>query len=149
MNIRQWIEQGCTALTCALRGCINYKTIGLSLLALDFALLGNGLLMGLGHSLHLLVQVVEIALEHFLENAFDLTPRQAQFGLAYSALFLGLGVVAYFTRRASLAVRRAWLAAKSVVVQRAAVTRAGWQNAEWHGIIIVFAAIGATLFLFT
>ena len=147
MNIRQWMEKGCKALTAALRGLINGKTIGLSLLALDFALLGNGLLLGLGHSLHVLVQIAEITLEHFLENAFDLTPRQAQFGLAYSALFLGLGLVAYFTRRAFLALRRGWLAVKSIVVQRAEGAITVWKNAEWHGIIIALGTIGATLFL--
>ncbi len=149
MNIHHWVANCRAASTLALRQWANYKTIGLSLLALDIALFGNVLSAGLGHSLHLLIQFVEIGLEHFLENAFDLTPRQAQFVLAYGGLIMGIGVFVYVTRKAYLAVKWLWLIAKLHLVVRTEEARSIWHYTDWNKILLTLGAVGATLILLT
>ena len=149
MNIRHWFAKCCTAFVLALPRWVNYKIVGLGLLALDIAWFGNVLSMGLGHTLHVLIQVVEISVEHFLENAFDLTPRQAQFIIAYGGLIVGIGLFVYATRRALLIVKRAWLGVKSELMKMAEEAETVWSNIEWNTIVITLGAIGATLMLFT
>jgi hypothetical protein len=126
---------------------INYKWIIFGLLALDIALFGNLLLIGLGHSLQLLIEVIEVALEHFLESAFDLSPRQAQFVLAYSALVLGLGILAYAMRVAYLATIRAWIEAKALALKITEQVKIARKNATWKKISLALGAFGATFFL--
>ena len=66
----------------------NYKTVALGLSITLLLSFGDVLIPLLLHSLHVVIAVVEVFLEHILEQAFDLTPRQAQFVLAYSGLLL-------------------------------------------------------------
>ncbi len=49
------------------------------------ALFWDSLLPNMGHLLHLLIEVVELPLEHLLEWAFHVSPRQAQGILAWTA----------------------------------------------------------------
>lgn len=49
------------------------------------ALFWDSLLPIMGHLLHLLIEVVELPLEHLLEWAFHVSPRQAQGILAWTA----------------------------------------------------------------
>lgn len=122
----------------------SIKALALALLALDIALFGNVLWPLLAHGLHVLVEIVELALEHVLEEAFDLTPRQAQSVLAYSALALAIYIAIKCLRRAYAAALQA--------CQRA---RAAWQQCQqmlppyYYPIATTLGALGVTLWLFS
>jgi hypothetical protein len=85
--------------------------IGLALLAL--ILWGDTLLPLLGHGLHVLIEVVESALEHLLESAFHFSPRQAQVVIAWSGLALAIHLAVILSRKAYRAARRAYFAARA------------------------------------
>jgi len=147
MSTQRLIEKRPTASTFQWLRWINYKWIIFGLLALDIALFGNVLLMGLGHSLQLLIEVIEVALEHFLESAFDLSHRQAQFVLAYSALVLGIGILGYAIRLAYLATIRTVMRVRALVLKMTEQVKSAWNDRTWKKIGLTLGAIGTTFFL--
>ena len=149
MYIEQWIGSRRTAFVGILRRWISYKTVGISLLALAFTLFGDVIMLAIGSGLHLLVEVVEITLEHALEHVFGLTPRQAQFVLAYSALVLGAYLLVYLSRKAYLASVRVWLATKTLGLRTAEWAKTASHNPNWYTLATTLFAIGATIYLFT
>ena len=75
--------------------------------ALLFALFWDSLLPIVGHLAHLLIEVVELPLEHLLEWAFHVSPRQAQGILAWTAaagLMYGCGKLVRFVYQELLTI---------------------------------------------
>jgi hypothetical protein len=69
--------------------------VGLTTLIAVAVSVGDAVFPVLGHTLHLMIEVIEIPLEHLLEWTLHLSPRQAQGVLAWSAL---AGVIYLFVR---------------------------------------------------
>lgn len=147
MYFGQIIKNRSATFTCTLVRWINIKAAGLILLVLAYAVFGNALLLTIAHSLHLVFEVIEVALEHFLENAFDLTPRQAQFVIAYTALGVGIYLIIKLVRWAYLAVMRTYLAAKALAQRLAESARDFWNKDRWPKIAMAFGAICASVYL--
>lgn len=127
-----------------------YKTVFFGTLAVVFLLFWDALLPMLGGGLHLTIEVVEITLEHFLEHAFGLTARQAQFVLAYTALALVLYALWRLFRKVQAAIERFRLAASALearVAERTQVVRARLDRRTLL-VAALCLATGATLFLF-
>ncbi|MFZ4700742.1 MAG: hypothetical protein ACOYMG_11895 [Candidatus Methylumidiphilus sp.] len=141
------IKNRSVAFVCALRRWINVKAAGLILLALAYTVFGDALLLAIIHSLHLLFEVVELAVEHFLESAFGLTPRQAQFVLAYTGLGLGIYLLIKLVRWAYLAVMQTCLAAKGLAKRVAESARNFRDTIRWPKTAIAFGAICASIYL--
>lgn len=55
-------------------------------------LFGDTLVPAIFHVFHVAWQIVESVIEHFLESMFDLTPRQAEFIVAWMGILSMLGV---------------------------------------------------------
>lgn len=103
----------------------------------------DSLLPLLGHGLHVLVEVVELALEHALEKLFGLSPRQAQTVLAWSALGLVLYGAAWALLKAHAAALRTFAALK----ERWAAFIA--DEAAWFKLAVAAGALGVAVYLFT
>ncbi len=56
---------------------VNNKTLGVVVTLILLFLYSDILLPLLGHMLHVLIEVIDSALEHFLESAFHLSKRQS------------------------------------------------------------------------
>jgi hypothetical protein len=149
MGMSEWInKRGMAPIRIAWRW-VNYKMLALGLLAVAFFTFGDVLLSAIGQGMHILVEVIEINLEHFLEKTFDLTPRQAQFVLAYSALALVIYLCVYLTRKAYAAAQRAGRAA-AALSQRALISVKSVQSSvNWRIIVGVLGAVGLAIYLFT
>lgn len=124
---------------------IDKKTAGFVAALFTLILFGDTLLPLLGHVLHMLIEVIESALEHFLESVFGVTPRQAEIIVFYS----GLPVAIYLSWCLS---RKAYLATLCVC----ATAQENWcaktdsaKVAAWLRTMITVGALGATLYLFT
>jgi hypothetical protein len=124
---------------------IDKKTAGLVAALFILLLFGDTLLPLLGHFLHVLIEVIEAVLEHFLESVFDLSTRQAQIVLFYGGLAIAIYFVSCFSRKAYFTALRAY-----------AVARARWhrivespKTVAWFQTMIIAGALGATLYLFT
>lgn len=103
----------------------------------------DSLLPLLGEGLHLLVEVVEVALEHLLEKLFHLTPRQAQTILAWSALGLCLYGIAWLSRKVYALALAAFLALKACWAAFMA------DEAAWLKLAVALGALGAALYVFS
>jgi len=143
MRIAMYASDKCLARLSAFYRRIDIKTVGGVAGLAVLALFWDSLLPALGHGLHLLVEVVELALEHLLEKLFGLTPRQAQTVLAWSALGLFLYGAAWALRKAYAAALAAFLVCK----ERVAAFMAG--DAAWFKLALAAGAVGATLYLFS
>lgn len=82
----------------------------------------DSLLHLFGEALHLAIEVLELAFEHFVEAAFGLSSRNAQVVTAWT----GLGVAIYWLRRGYLAARRRWGAFRRRAVSHWAGHRLQW-----------------------
>lgn len=125
------------------RRWINYKTLSLGLLALALSTSADMLLSAIGHGLHLLFAIVELALGHALVELLDLTHRQAQTVVAYGALGLGLLALAQALRRAYRTALRAWQATQTMLDE---ATRWVQSKAGWYAIATL-GILGTTLYL--
>lgn len=108
---------------------------------------GDSLLHGIGTILHILIEVLEMALEHFLESAFGLHGHPAQMVTAWTGLtaFLILGFVLYRQARKSLQRYAAdWERFRGEAV--AAYHRL---RKAWPGIVACGVGAAALYFLFT
>lgn len=106
---------------------------------------GDTLLPLIGHALHILLELIDSTLEHFLELTFHTTKRQAQVILFYNELVITCWLAwmllrkAYFTTlRAIVTARASWHALRN----SARVT-------AWLKAALMVSALGASLFLFT
>jgi hypothetical protein len=68
------------------------KTVVLVTTALILALFGDTLIPAIFHLLHLMWELTESIIEHFLEAVFHLTPRQAEFIVAWMGILTMLAV---------------------------------------------------------
>ncbi|WP_139557035.1 hypothetical protein [Methylotetracoccus oryzae] len=80
---------------------------GLSIAVPTLILVGDAVLPTLGHVLHLLIEVVEVPLEHLLEHLLHLSPRQAQGVLAWTALAGLIYLLIRFVQKTIAETRRA------------------------------------------
>ncbi len=118
--------------------CQHKKTTSLIVALLILFLFGDTLLPLIGHFLHVLIEVVESILEHFLEKTFGLSARQAQIVLFYSAVV----IIAYLSW---YLVRKAYFAARHLV-------QTHWcsiKTSPWFKPLLMFGALGATIYIFS
>jgi hypothetical protein len=106
---------------------------------------GDTLLPALGHGLHVLIEIIELTLEHFLEWAFHLSPRQAQVVIAWSGLLLAIYLTVILLRKAYRAARRAFFAALARWRQLVDSADAGFW---FRTAVVAGASLGAALYLF-
>jgi hypothetical protein len=121
--------------------CQHKKTVSLAAILCILLLFGDTLLPLIGHSLHVLLEVVETLLEHFLESAFDLTSRQAQVILFYSAVAIIACLSWYLARKAYF-----------YVTEMYAVVQVQWRvikASPWFKTLLMFGAIGTTFYIFS
>ena len=121
--------------------CQNKKMVSLAAILCVLLLFGDTLLPLIGHSLHVLLEVVEALLEHFLESTFDLSSRQAQIILFYSA-FATIACLSWYL------ARKAYFSAKEAY----AVARVQWpliKASPWFKTLLMFGAIGTTFYIFS
>ncbi len=104
-------------------------------------LFGDTLLPLIGHFLHLLLEVVESALEHFLEAVFGFSARQAQVTLFYSFCILMGYLTWYVARKVYIAALRGYEIAQAFC--RTPKVKA------WLRTIFVFSALGTTVYIFS
>lgn len=129
----------------ALYRFIGSVTVGIMLGIPTLFLFGDTLLPLLGHVLHVLIEVIESVLEHFLESVFDLSPRQAQVILFYSGLAIAIYLSWYLTRKAHSAALRVYATAQ----ERWRAIASSVKAAAWFRIMVMVGALGTTLYLFT
>lgn len=124
---------------------IDKKTACLVVLALILLLLGDTLLPLIGHLLHVIIEVVESVLEHFLESVFGLSSRQAQIILFYSGLAIAINLLWRLTRKAYLSVLRVYGIVKAYVLAKTSDSKTD----SWFRAMVMIGTLGATLYLFT
>jgi hypothetical protein len=118
--------------------CQNKKTICLIVALLILFLFGDTLLPLIGHFLHVLLEIVESVLEHFLEAAFGLSSRQAQLVLFYSAVL----IIAYLS----------WYLARKAYFTIPHLAKTHWRSIKahpWFKPLLMFGALGATIYIFS
>lgn len=147
MNIQDGLKTLGQQITLRLRQWVGVKTVIMGLLVLDLLWFGNVLMVALGHALHLVIMVVETALVHLLEQALDLSHRQAQFVLVYSALIASLMLLAYFIRKAYREAQIIWADLQAWRREQAQRRQAAGGNQRWQKWVLVLGAIGATISL--
>lgn len=112
-------------------------------------LFGDAVLPTLGHGLHFVIEIIELPLEHLLEWAFHLSPRQAQAVLAWSALFvvihLNIRLVRYLYRE----VRRTTQAVISSIRHWKQTTRPTLLTHPMAALTLTVGLLGAMLFAFS
>jgi hypothetical protein len=121
--------------------CQNIKTVCVLILLGSFFLFSDSLLPIIGHFLHILIEVVESILEHFLEATFGMTERQAQITLFYSAVII-LAYIGYYL------ACQAYFAMCELI----AVAKVQWRlfkKTPLFKTLLVFFAIGTTFYLFS
>jgi len=124
---------------------IGGKTVGIAVALVTLILFGDTLLPLLGHVLHVLIEVIESALEHFLESAFHVSPRQAQIILFYSGLALTIYLSWYLWRKAHSTARRVYATAQE---RRRAIANSA-KAAAWFRTMVITGALGTAVYLFT
>ena len=123
---------------------IDKKPLGLVAALFALILFGDSLPPLLGHVLHMLVEAVEWALEHFLEAVFGLSPRQAQVILFYS----GLAITLYLSWRLSRKAYFTALYAYSTAMARWRAIAGSAKAVVWFRIMVMVGALSASLYLF-
>jgi hypothetical protein len=124
------------------RFCYQHKNIIGSVIAFSIVFMfGDTLIHFIGHLLHLILEFVESILEHLLEAAFGLTPRQAQIVLFYSFII----VMSYVTWQLA---RKAYFALLSFYAE----AKLYWQElkkSRRFKAILMLGALGTTVYLFS
>lgn len=121
--------------------CQNKKTSSFVLIICILLLFGDTLLPVIGHCLHVVIEVVESILEHFLEATFGMTERQAQITLFYSAVLI-------IARLSWYLARKAYFAACDLYE----VAQMRWRlikTSPWFKTLLMFGAIGTTFYIFS
>ncbi len=112
----------------------NKRTVSFAVLLGLFLLFSDTFLPIIGHFLHILLEIVESILEHFLESVFGMSERQAQITLFYSAVVIISYLSWYFVCKAYLAVQNMWRLIKAK---------------PWFKTVLIFGAFGATFYIFS
>lgn len=107
---------------------------------------GDTLLPMIGHALHVAIEVVEWLLEHWLESAFDLSPRQAEITVFWLGM-LAIGVGSWRAGRAAYRVGLVWWREWAARWRAYSAGRAYWPALARSAL--VFGALGSTLLMFT
>lgn len=68
------------------------KNVGIALTSLTLVLFGDIVVPAVFHFLHVIWEMVELVIEHFLESHFGLNPRQAEFVVAWMGILTMIGV---------------------------------------------------------
>lgn len=102
---------------------------------------GDSLLHLIAHLLHVLLEVIESTLEHFLEAVFGLSARQAQITLFYSFCIMMGYFTWYVARKAYFSILRGYEAAQ--ILWRSPKVKA------WVKAMLVFSALGTTVYIFS
>jgi len=122
--------------------CYQYKKttcwVGAFFILLFF---GDTLLPLIGHFLHLLLEVIESALEHFLEAVFGFSARQAQITLFYSFCIM-MGYLAWYV------ARKVYFAGLQGYEIAQAFLRKPKVKA-WIKAMLMFGALGTTVYIFS
>ena len=134
-----------TAYASTLYRRVGGKTVGIAVALVTLILFGDTLLPLLGHVLHVLIEVIESALEHFLESAFHVSPRQAQIILFYSGLALVLCLSWYLWRKAHYTALRVYATAQ----ERRRALASSAKAATWFRTMVIAGALGTAVYLFT
>lgn len=121
--------------------CQNKKTGSFAVALLILFLFSDTLLPLIEHFLHILLEVIESVLEHFLEAAFGLSARQAQIVLFYSACVS----IAYLSWYVACKVYFATLHSYEIA-------RTFWSTPKvkaWIKTLLMFSALGTTVYIFS
>lgn len=129
----------------ALRQRVGDKTVGVVVALTTLILFGDTLLPLLGHVLHVLIEVIDSTLEHFLESVFHVSKRQSQIILFYSELAIILYLSWYLLRKAYFTALHAYSTAQARWREIASSAKA----AAWFRTMVMVGALGTTLYLFT
>jgi hypothetical protein len=121
---------------------ISRKAIGLIAASAILLVFGDTLVSMLGHGLHLLIEVLEQALEDILEAAFGLSKRQSQIVLFWTGLPSMAYLFLYLVRKLCFAARTRWVA----IMDSA---RAVWINDAWIQVIVMLGGLGTVFYLIT
>ena len=124
---------------------INKKTLGWVVAFSLLLLFGDSLLPIIGHFLHVLIEVVESALEHLLEAAFGLSPRQAQMVLFYSWLFITIYLTWQLLRKAYFTMLGLY---ETAVIRWQAWVESPKMVAWFRGMMML-SVFSASVYLFT
>lgn len=108
-------------------------------------LFGDTLLPLLGHVLHVLIEVIDSTLEHFLESIFHVSKRQSQIILFYSELAIAIYLSWYLSRKAYFTALYAYSSAQT---RWRAIASSAKAATLFRGMVMV-GALSATLYLFT
>ena len=79
---------------------VSVKIVYAILLGIGLAMFGHGVLVVLGHLLHLLIEIIEWVVEHLLEWLFNLSPRQAEM----TTFWLGFAILVGVARPVSIKI---------------------------------------------
>lgn len=115
-------------------------TLGLSIMIL----FGDQILSLVGHFLHVVLEVIELALEHFLESTFDLGRKQAQIVVFWTGFSI-LSCLAWFGLKRLYATSCAYCLN---LRQEAKQWQRSHRKPAW-AFILALSGLGMTFFLFT
>jgi hypothetical protein len=121
--------------------CQNKKTVSFTVALLILFLFGDTLIPLVGHCLHLLLEVIESTLEHFLEAAFGFSARQAQIILFYSFCIMMSYSAWYVARKVYFSALHGYEIAQTF-----------WRTPKvkaWIKAMLMFGALGTTVYIFS
>ena len=122
------------------RVCYQHKYIvGAVFVSLILILFGDAVIHFIGHLSHVLLEFVESVLEHLLEAAFGLTPRQAQIVLFYSFVV----IMSYVSWRLA---RKAYFAFLNFYIEAKLYWRELKKSRRFKTILML-GAVGTTVYL--
>ncbi len=126
---------------------IDKRAAALAAGGLTFWLFGDSLLPVIAHGLHLGIEVIELAFEHFLEWAFGLSPRAAQ-TITFWTGFVGIVYGSFrLLRRTYVELRRAWDATLSRLRRWVKEEPSAWIGHPYARLTLTVGAISATVYL--
>lgn len=112
---------------------------------LAILLFGDTLLHWTGSVLHVLLEVLELALEHFLESAFGVSGHTAQMLTAWIGFLVFLVLAIILFRQARKSVRKHAAAWERLLGEAGAVYRK--IRRSWPGIVVCGLSAAALYFL--
>lgn len=119
--------------------CYHKNIVGAVFAFFIVFLFGDSLLHFIAHLLHIIIEFIESVLEHLLEAAFGLTPRQAQIVLFYSFM----GGMSYVTWRLA---RKTYFALLSFYAEAKLYWRELKQSRRFKTMLML-GAVGTTVYL--
>ncbi|MDI1230490.1 MAG: hypothetical protein PSV18_04080 [Methylobacter sp.] len=108
------------------------------------SLIGHGLAV-LGHGLHLLFEVFETIVGHFLEEGLHLPKKTAEIIFFWSSLGVAIGLSWYLSRKAHSAARRA----VTTIQERRLALAESSKIMTWIRFALIISSLSATLYFFT